>query len=716
MTSASGGRETGAAGGSGLGSSLKRRWAPDFRHLPRDARDTLFQLAVIAWTALPHASHLPPWCTVLTVVVLLWRATLALNSSPLPNRWLIAGALTLAVVATLVSEGTLMGRSAGVTMLVVLMALKTLELRARRDALVIFFLGFFLVLTHFLFSQSLVTALMMIGSVWGLLTALVLANMPAGRPPLRLAGAIAARSALLGAPVMVVLFVLFPRLDPLWGVPGDRSGRSGLSSSMHLGSVAELVEDDSIAMRIHFEGPPPPPQALYFRGPVLSDFDGAEWRMSPVTGTVFGAAARRQADLRLTGTAVRYEVLLEPLRLPVLPLLEATPDRPDSAPLLPGYTLVQRADLQWLSDKPITDRMRFSARAWTGFEFGPRDTANPQAALMLREMRRLPPGLNPRTIAWASALAGQARFAGADARTLADAVLAEIRSGGFGYTLSPGTYGRDAIDEFWLDRRLGFCEHFAASFAVVLRAMGVPARIVTGYQGADRDPVDGWTIVRQSHAHAWAEYWQEGVGWVRADPTAAVAPDRVDLSRKLQAPPGLVAGALRQMSPEMMLRLRNAWETVNSRWNQWVMGYSRIQQFDLLDQLGIHGADWFDLGLLLSGAVGVAGLLGALWSWWDRRQHDPWQRLLGQVRAALKTVGVEARPHDPPRRLAAQVRSRLGADGDGPARALDALDRLRYARGGPGLPDRRWWPAFRRCCAQLKARGMTAAATPETGA
>ena len=211
---------------------------PGWRHLPREARDTLFLLGVIAWTMLPHLTHQPDWCLALSAVVLLWRARLAINNAALPGRWWLVAVLLLAAALTYASYGTLIGKESGVTMAVVLVALKTMELRARRDAFVVFFLGFFLVLTHFLYSQSLLVAAAMLVSVWGLLTALVLAHMPVGQPSLRQASALAARTALLGLPIVVLLFVLFPRIGPLWGVQQDSISRTGLSNSMRMGSVA----------------------------------------------------------------------------------------------------------------------------------------------------------------------------------------------------------------------------------------------------------------------------------------------------------------------------------------------------------------------------------------------------------------------------------------------------------------------------------------------
>ena len=383
-----------------LRSALPRLPAwPGWRHLPRDSRDTLFQLAVIAWTVLPHLGHLAPWCIALTALMLFWRAQLALSNAPLPSRWAVAGVLVVAAVLTLWTEGSLFGKQAGVTMLVVLMALKTLELRARRDAMVVFFLGFFLVLTNFLYSQSMLTAMAMLLSVWGLMTALVLAHMPVGKPALRQAGAVAARAAVLGAPLMVALFLLFPRIGPLWGVPQDAVGKTGLSGSMRMGAMAEIANDDEIAFRIRFEGRVPPPEAMYFRGPVLSNFDGREWTRQEQRRR---AAPLLRPELQLLGSPVRYQMTLEPSRLPLLPLLEMTPDRGGAAPVIEGLTPLLRHDLQWQVERPVAERLRFEAAAWLLHRHGPR-----QETLGLREFVELPPDHNPRTLEWAAALRRQ---------------------------------------------------------------------------------------------------------------------------------------------------------------------------------------------------------------------------------------------------------------------------------------------------------------------
>jgi transglutaminase-like putative cysteine protease len=673
------------------------RW-PGWRHLPREARDTIFLICVIGWTVLPHVSHLPEWCVALTLVVLVWRTALALTHGTLPSRWILMTVLAVAAGLTFWSYRTLFGKEPGVTLAVVLMALKTLELRARRDAFVVFFLGFFIVLTHFLYSQTLPYAIAMLVSVWGLLTALVLAHMPVGQPSLRQAATLAARTAALGAPIMLLLFALFPRIGPLWGVPQDGISSTGLSNTLKLGSIARLVLDDGIAMRLKFSGPPPPPEAMYFRGPVLSRFDGVEWRPRPSPpGVARSRSPQEAALLRTSGAPVHYEVTLEPVRLSTVPTLEATTTAPD----IEGVAVVARPDLTWLADRPLFERVRFEADAYPAFHYGPL-RADPWVA----EDRALPAGSNPRLAAWAEGFRRAHRLNPADARAIAAALYEHIRTGGYTYTLDTGAYGADALDEFWLDRKEGFCEHFAAAFVFAMRAMGVPARIVTGYQGTESMPVDGYWIVRQSSAHAWAEFWQPGAGWVRADPTAAVAPDRIVRSRRLAPAPGLFAGALESVDPALLARLRTAWELTNNRWNQWVLSYSRGQQLDLLKNVGFRAPAWDDLALVLIVALSTLALAAAVWAWWDRRRVDPWVRQMEQLRDALRGMGVGACAHEAPRTLALRVRERLGARAEPLAEMLEAFERQRYAPGAATRPDRAFTRRFKAEARRLRTGGI----------
>ncbi|MCV2365291.1 DUF3488 and transglutaminase-like domain-containing protein [Paucibacter sp. DJ1R-11] len=669
--------------------------------LARDTRDTWFLLAIIAAVVLPHLDHLPPWASAITGLVLGWRGWLAWRGQALPGRWALVGVLLITAALTWLSHRTLLGREAGITMLVMLMALKTLELRARRDAFVVFFLGFFLVLTNFFYSQSLLTALWMLASVWALLSALVLAQMPVGQPSLRLAATQAARTTAWGLPVMVLLFLLFPRIAPLWGLPSDSVGRTGLSNSMDFGAMAEIANDDTVAMRLRFEGPVPPPEARYFRGPVLGQFNGRTWRPA-----VMNFPGRSDA-LQVSGPALRYELTLEPQRISVLPLLEMSGEQAGALRQVEGLSLSRAGELQWQAGRPITERLRLDASAYLNYRHGPQ-----QNSLVLQNYLDLPPGLNPRSLQWAADLRRQNRFAGLEEAQLTpllvEAVLKHIRTADFSYTLAPGRYGENSphlIDEFWLDRRLGFCEHFSAATVVVLRAMGVPARIITGFQGMDNQPQDGYWIVRNSNAHAWVEYWLPGRGWLRADPTAAVAPERVMQGQALRPAPGVLAGALGQINPTLWLNLRRSWEALNNRWQQQVLNYSRQKQFDLLKQLGVSQPDWTALGQLSAAVIASLGLFGAAWSLWQRhRPQDAWSRQRGQVLRELQALGLrEAAPHQSPGAWAQLLHARFGAAAEPAACLLREQEAARYGRSAstqaPGWRERRrWLAAFREAC------------------
>ena len=646
--------------------------------LPRDARDTLFLLLVIAAVLAPQAGRLPLWCSALAVAVLVWRGTLAWTARPLPSRWWVLGLLVLTVGATLFSHRTLLGRDAGVTMIAVLLSLKTLELRARRDAFVVFFLGFFTMLTNFFFSQSLLTAAGMLVALMGLLTALVNTHMPVGKPPLREAARVAAVMALLGAPIMLVLFMLFPRLAPLWGIPSDAmAGRSGLSGSMQVGTVASLALDDSVAMRIRFEGQPPRQSSLYFRGPVLSTLDGREWR---ALRSRFPEGLQDKAGLRVSGTPVDYEVTMEPNNRNWILTLDATP----TAPTAPGRDMRMTDQLQWTSAQPVSDLTRYKVRSYTEFRHGPLTRT-----AALQDFLELPPGFNPRTMQWASELRRGPRAEQEPERLLA-VVLERLRTGGYSYTLEPGEFGPDTADEFWFDRKAGFCEHIASAFVIMMRSLDIPARIVTGYQGGEFNGVGGFWVVRQSDAHAWAEVWLSGQGWVRVDPTASVAPGRIGSLQRLQAPRGVIAEALESVSPRALFNVRAMWDALNNNWNQWVLNYSQTIQLNLLRDIGFESPGWADLGYVLIALIVAASLVGGAWTLWERQRHDPWLHLLERAARRLDAAGLSVTGRQlPPRSLATLAAAHWGPDAPQTAPITDWLLRLEALRYAPHSADSR---------------------------
>ena len=607
-------------------------WLLQLRTLPRDVRDTLFLLLVMAWVLLPQAARLPLWCSLGAGALLLWRGDLALKAKPLPGRTWLVLLLALTLAATYATHSRLLG----------------------------------------------------------LLTALVNAHLPVGKPPLAQSARMAGQMALLGTPVMLVLFVLFPRIGPLWGLPSDAlTGRSGLSERMHVGAMAELALDDSVALRIKFDGAAPPQSEMYLRGPVLSSFDGLEWRALRPSLPARHALA---ADLQVAGEPLGYEVTLEPTRRPWLFVLEAAAERPE----LPGYRVTMQPDLQWTTSRPLNELVRYHATSHTAFRHGP---AQPE--LGLQEYVDLPAGFNPRTLALAAEIRRDARYAQADAATLVRAALERLRSGGYRYTLEPGVYGRDSADEFWFDRKEGFCEHISSAFVVLMRALDVPARIVTGYQGGERNSVDDFWTVRQSDAHAWAEVWQAGRGWVRVDPTAAVAPGRIGASQRLSVPRGAMAQALGEFSPTLSAQLRAAWEAVNNGWNQWVLNYTQGKQLGLLKNLGFKTPSWQDLSYLFMGVLVLTSLAGGAWTLWERSQHDPWLRLLHKARRRLAQAGIASTPASSPRQLARQVLATYGARGQALHDWLLALEAQRYA-GAPAASQSARHTSQRRQLAALR--------------
>ena len=670
-----------------------------FKHLPRYARDTLFWLCVIAWVIGPQVGHLPWWCTALAAGVLLWRGKLAWDSAPLPSVWWRVGLLAVTIAATLATHKTLLGRDAGVTLTVVLLCLKTLELRARRDAFVVFFLGFFAMLTNFFFSQSLLTAAAMLIALMGLLTALVNAHMQVGKPPLVQSATVAAKMVLLGAPIMVVLFMLFPRLAPLWGIPSDgMTGRSGLSGSMQVGTIASLALDDSIAMRIKFQGAPPAQSDMYFRGPVFSLFNGKDWLPS---SSQFSSRFVVPSNLQTLSTPLKYQVTLEQNNRPWIFVLDAASDKP----AVPGHDLIMTNDLLWLSNKPVTDLLRYSAQSSVDFRHGPT-----KAVLGLQDFIDLPASFNPRTLQLATDIRRDPRFAQADASVLVPEVMRRLRTGGYTYTLEPGLYGRNTADEFWFDKKEGFCEHIASSFVILMRALDIPSRIVTGYQGGELNTVDGFWTIRQSDAHAWTEVWQPGQGWLRVDPTSAVSPGRIGQLQRLAAPQSVVASAFGTvLSPSVTAQLRAAWEAVNNSWNQWVLNYSQSKQLDLLKNIGFSSPSWQDLSYVLIGIIVSVSLIGAAWTLYTRHQHDPWLRLLHAARKSLSKAGIASDDATPPRELAQRARAHWGATHADAAQALhDWLLRLETLRYAPPSSQAATLATLRAQFAQLPALPLPA--------
>ncbi|MFV0601333.1 MAG: transglutaminaseTgpA domain-containing protein [Brachymonas sp.] len=657
------------------------RSMPGLDSLARESRDTLFLLAVIGWIVLMQSAHMPWATTLFCLMVLGWRAWLTLRQKPLPSRWICTGLLLLSLAVTVAQFRTILGRDAGSALILLLLTLKTLELRARRDTFVIFFLGFFTLLSHFLFSQSLLTALGILVGVLALLAALVNAHTPAGYPPLRQSLLIALRMAALGAPIMFALFMLFPRFAPLWGFPAHESAKTGLSDKMTVGAMAELALDDSVAFRVRFDGDIPRRQDLYFRGPVLGHLQGQTW----TSEETFAMAESPAATGTNAGTTVTYEVLLQPHQRQWLLTLEMATQRPE---LPAGWRALQMRSMEWMSMRPVVDVLRYRAGSQLQYRYGV--GLHPT---MRRAYLALPPELNPRTHELARQLLNDPTLAQGSDEQKVQAVLQRLRTGGYTYTLAPELTGEHASDAFWFDAKEGFCEHIANAFVVLMRAMQIPARIVTGYQGGEVNPMDGMLTVRQSDAHAWAEVWLPERGWTRVDPTAAVSAVRIENLARIETR-GAVGNAIDAVSPQfagLMQRslqgLRNVWDATNTRWNNWVLNYTQDRQLDLLRRLGFTDVGWATLVQLLAATLAGMAALVALWVWLEKHRQDPWLHLLQQARQRLAGMGlrIDENTSLTPRQLLERLQAALAASGQSSDTGaawrqwLLALEAWRYA-------------------------------------
>jgi transglutaminase-like putative cysteine protease len=615
--------------------------------------------AALATVLLPHVLHLPPWVLLLSLGGVAWYGWAALGDHRLPPAWLRAILALGAAAAVYATQHTLFGRDAGVSLLVVMAGLKLLELRSHRDAMLVIFLAYFLIVTQFLFSQEIPMAAYLFAAVFMVTGALVALNREgrSGDPwePARVAG----RLLLQALPLMLVLFLLFPRVPgPLWSLPRDaHSGQTGLSDRMEPGSISRLSQSDAVAFRVAFEGAAPPPGERYWRGPVLWSYDGRAWTPGWISNR--GASGD---ELQPLGGAVSYTLTLEPHNQPWLLAL----DVPAAAPERTRLT----ADLRLQSRRPVTERLRYRATSYTEYRAGTRLLVLERAMAL-----RLPESGDPRT----RALARELRSASSNDPDLVRRALARFREQPFVYTLTPPLLGQDPVDGFLFETRRGFCEHYAGAFVFLMRAAGIPARVVTGYLGGEANTLSDYYIVRQSDAHAWAEVWLPEQGWVRVDPTAAVAPQRVERGLQAAVAEGEPLPVFRRTDQQWLRDLRLAWDTLNSRWNAYVLGYGPELQRDFLALLGLAGLGW--LGLGLAGVAG-AGILVLLISLWLLRRgdrvRDPVVRSYARFCARLARAGLARETGEAPRTFAGRVAQARPDLAEPVARITSLYESLRY--------------------------------------
>lgn len=556
---------------------------------PITLRQALWLTGSLVMVAAPHALRVPWWLTLLTLTLVVWRLYLARVRLALPHRSIFILIILGSTAGVYLHYGAIFGRDAGVALLVLMLGLKVLEAKTLRDGMLLVFLYYFLVITNFLYSQTIPTALYMLACVWITTAGMIglhYREAPRGsRHQLRTAGALIAQS----IPLMLVLFVLFPRVQgPLWGMPADsHRGTTGLSDTMEPGSLSSLTLSEAVAFRATFQSAIPPANRLYWRGPVLWDYDGRTWR---APRPVLGAPEPARRSFR-----VDYTVTVEPHGKVWLFALDLPGNLPARA--------VASSDFQLIALRPLTSRLRYDMVSFLDYEYGHEDTPEDLARAL-----RLPPGFNPRT----TALARQLRSSHRDDRALVQAVLDRFNAQGYAYTLSPPLLGEHSIDEFLFSTKSGFCEHFASAFAVLMRAAGVPARVVTGYLGGELNPIGDYLIVRQADAHAWTEVWLKDAGWVRVDPTAAVSPARIERGISAAVAAGGALPLFSRTDLPLLREMRLTLDSLANTWNQWVLGYTPERQRALFTRVGLDDATWHTLAGLLLAATGIVTMVLAL--------------------------------------------------------------------------------------------------------
>lgn len=659
------------------------------QQLPRPA--LVWIIAAQALLLLPHITRVPVWVAAVYLLAFIWRFQAFRGRLELPGRWLKVALSGAAAAGIALSFGSLLGMEPMVAFLLTAFALKLTEMRSRKDAYVVVFLGYFVCLTAFLFSQGLLMVGCGLVMVWVLTTALVSIHRPGAAWRDTRSMKLAATMLLQAAPLMVILFFLFPRIGPLWSVPiKSHTAKTGMSDTLRPGIVSRLSQSPEVAFRVRFDGEIPLPRELYWRGIVMSRADGDTWRSLGY----FEVPPRERAEAGVVreGPSLSYRIIQEATQQSHLYGLRYARSSRRGVMHLHDYRMYSPAILE--------SEFQYAVRSWPQARFGLE-----LSSWRRRIETRLPEG-NPRTRDLAARLLSEAGSAPA----FVDAVLGHFRSQPFFYTLQPPLLGqRDPMDRFLFETRRGFCEHYAAAFALMARSVGIPARIVGGYLGGEINPVNRTVIVHQFDAHAWNEVWLEGRGWVRVDPTAAVAPDRIlyGLEQALASEGSFLAESplspLRYRSVDWINTLRLRYDALTYRWQSWVTGFDGETQFDLLRSYLGEISVTRSLSLILGCAVLTLAVVALLLF----RRSGPGPRPIFETELrrytrALRRRGLAAVPGETPAQLTERAARRWPRHAEGIRALYRALASLVYAPRGDAMASKRRLRQLRRRVRRLQ--------------
>jgi transglutaminase-like putative cysteine protease len=550
--------------------------------------------ASVVAAILPHVVHMPLLFIVPIALVLLGRCLQRLRGTrPIPL-WIKLPLVVIFPIFIIFHFGTIFGRAPGSVLACAMLALKLVEAEGRRDARAAVCFSSFVLMSALLFDSGLGFTLLLLTALCIFLATLrELESEGSSEIPWSLglrenlrSGAMALGAAV---PLAICVFLFFPRLgSPLWGAPVDSTARTGLGDSMAPGTMQELLIDDSPAFRVSFDGSAPSRSNLYWRGPVLWEFDGSAWRRPERL-----ASPEQFGDVKAVGAPISYEVTLEPSERHWLLALDVPMSIPEGA--------VRGADMSLVRQAPVDSLLRYQVTS------SPRYVLEPQLDAEHRRLAlQLPAGFNPQ----ARELARRWRTTFHDNVSIIQAAL-QLFHDEFFYTLNAPLLARDSVDDFLFGTKQGFCEHFASAFTFLMRSANIPARVVTGYQGGYYHRAGDYWVVRQSDAHAWSEVWLEGRGWVRVDPTSAVSPQRVQLGARA------AAGATAPWyQADWLQAVRNQFDLVTRFWNSAIVQFDALRQQGLLTPFGVEKAEYTDLMIAL---IALSTLLLAAFAWWVLR-------------------------------------------------------------------------------------------------
>lgn len=562
-----------------------------------------YALLVMMICYAPHFMIVPWWLFAIILTATGYKLFADYQGYPTINRWIRFGLVIACLILLKIHYRNVVTSEFFIGFLLTFIALKTLEIQSIRDIRVLILCNLYLILSALILVQELWIIVYMLVAILSNLSLMLKINAP--QASLMLIGKKSGSLLATAIPITIILFYVFPRLaNPLWQVPSLAQSHTGFSERLNPGAISQLFNDDSIAMRITFKAQPM--LAGYWKGLVLSFFNGSSWNPTWYNTSKFvtlpDISDKQGPD---------YEIILEPGINKWLFYL----GYPNSSH--PALLFSPAHGLQSQSKESMNQRFAYSLKT----QSPPYQPLTPKDYL---QNTQLPRYSNPQLIAWAKEQYANQHH---DTQAFITFIHAYINQQPFWYTLTPPALNSDKnqMDQFWFNTQKGFCEHYTSAVAVILRSAGIPARVIVGYQGGEWNPIAHYLNIQQNDAHAWLEYWQEGIGWTLLDPTGFISTERIDPKiRELLNYRTQQNILFQTMGLSWLQRFKLFMDSAQFFAERWLLFYNQDAQQELLQ---ITGFGPWNLGELLQASVGLIIvfiiLIGILYEWRQKKKRDP---------------------------------------------------------------------------------------------